>query len=235
MTYTEIVTAMRADWNYNNRDNGITRRWNLNDPQIPPRGERLLDTLTRTRSPEGRALLARLVHLATAGDHDAACVATLTILHRKADRCRSDGPDYVYRSDADGLPGAIWLAIINEPRPDRPYLRETIERRAWDQLRKANRDYRTITLTDDNAAARAFGDVANQATDSVAFTQLLDQLEQIGRLTPLCRPIIEHLAADTDIGTLDPDHRLAARTLATRRRRTLQRLRCAQIHQLLAA
>jgi hypothetical protein len=244
MSLAQITAELEAQWNRCVRKHHPTQRWAETDPAIPTDPGALRRQLDNCYNPLGRALLARLVTLAAAGDDAAALAATLTVLTRIV---RWEPPAHLARCSTtaiehDALATSVWEAIVTERRPERPFLRERIEQVAWRAVKTpVLRSQREITAADPEQLAGSGASrpgtrrqrtghrtATNESfTTEVAATAtiatLLDQLTAEGRLTATARRIVENLAAGGDGKRHDPNR--TPRAAATERLRVVTRLR----------
>jgi hypothetical protein len=246
MSLAQITAELEAQWNRSVRQHHPTQRWAETDPAIPADPGALRRQLNNCYNPDGRALLARLVKLAAAGNDDAALAATLTVLTRIV---RWEPPPHLARCSTtaiehDALAAAVWEAIVTERRPERPFLRERVEQIAWHTVKKpVLRSQREIAAADPeqligSGAARpgtrrhrrghghrpsADEIFTNEVVATATIDTLLDQLTAEGRLTAIARCIVENLAAGGDGRRNDPNR--GPRAAATERLRIVTRLR----------
>lgn len=224
MSLASITADLETHWNRRVRRSQPTGRWHSSDPAVPADPTELRRRLDARLSPAGRDLLARVVTLATVGDHDAALIATLTLLGRIV-RCeqRFTPTNSVHCVDYETFAAAVWEAVVTEARPDRPWLAEAIAQRAWRSVRKDTCPYREQPALDAHVADRSGPRVEEVATSHVVVDTLLDQLVADGSLNARGRRIVEHLAAGGDGLRRDP--RRGPRAAATERLRTVRPLR----------
>lgn len=224
MSLTAITADLETDWARRVRRHHPTRRWHHADPAIPADPVELRRRLDDRLSPAGRELLGRIVTLATGGDHDAALVATLTLLTRVV-RCeqRFTPSTSVHCVDYRSFAAAIWEAVVTERRPDRRWLAEAIAQRAWRSVRKDTCPYREQPTVEFRTIAATSGSVDEHATSRAAVDALLDQLVADGRLNARGRHIVEHLAVGGDGLRHVPGR--GPRAAATERLRTVRPLR----------
>lgn len=237
MTLALLTTALAADWDRAVRRRKPTRRWAAADPAIPANPDRLMTTLRDWYGPTGRDLLARLVALAAAGDHDAALVVTAALTAKMARAERKCASAWSGMVSYDMLPAWVWQSVVTERRPDRPFLRERIEQVAWGSLwREIRHSRREITMdefhhdTEDAETSKELrramcerSPTVDETVSTVAVGQLLDRLAATGRLTGRGRRIVKNLAAG---GTgLVADRDRTPRAAAQERLRVVTRLR----------
>lgn len=225
MSLAAITADLETHWNRQLRRHHPTRRWHAADPVVPADPAELRRRLDDRLSPAGRDLLARIVTLATGGDHDAALVATLALLGRIV-RCeqRFTPSNSVHCVDYRTFAAAVWEAVVTEARPERRWLAEAIAQRAWRSVRKDICPYREAPALDWRAdTGSSSAPVDDTAISHVAVGTLLDQLVAAGALNPRGRRIVEHLAAGGDGLRRDP--RRGPRAAATERLRTVRPLR----------
>lgn len=233
MSLAHITTQLETDWCRRLRRHYPTQRWHATDPAIPADPAELRRRLDDRLSATGRDLLARIVTRAVAGDHDAALIATITLLGRIV-RCeqRFTPSRSVHCVDYETFAAAIWEAVVTEARPDRPWLSEAIAQRAWRSVRKDARPARETCGTDLQLVDRA-ARVDDAATSACVVDVLLDGLVATGQLNAKGRRIVEHLAAGGDGLRRDP--RRGPRAAATERLRTVRPLRTTAVRLALSA
>lgn len=144
--------------------------------------------------------MRRLVELAIAGDDGAAMLVTLALLPRMVDvERRRYNPARCSESYAGGyapLAGTLWEAIVTTPDPQRRWLREDIERRAWRALYRGHtRSAERNSLDVDSVRLRSCGDFSDDVVSRVSIDQTLDRLSRCGWLNPARRQVLEWIAA----------------------------------------
>lgn len=218
MSLTTVTTTLDATWTRRLRQHNPQQRWARRHPALGGDLAALRQQLADWASPRGRARLAELVDLARSGDHDAAVLATLTILPtfvERERRCvsRRQPANHSHIHDYDTLAGAVWEALLTSRSYKPAHLREDITRQAWLIARR-----RTLApgneITDNHAchhdrtdtvhgqrgtnSTNHPGDVCDIAISNVTITALLDRLSVAGRLSQRGRRVLQSIAAGGD-------------------------------------
>lgn len=239
MTLAAITRDLDAQWRRSVRRHQPTHRWAASDRAIPADPAEFTTRLADCFSPGGRDLLARIVALATDGDHDAALAATVMILKRTV-RWEPGGDKRRVSSiyvEHDALAASVWEAVVSERRPERPFLRERLEQVAWAAVRRpairARRDHSGDAHGLSAEASATPGDAVEEpAATAVDLDALLDRLQSAGRLSETGRRIIDNIAAG-GAGLRHNPHR-GPRAAPTERLRVMRKLRDRQVHAALA-
>jgi hypothetical protein len=229
-TLADVARRLELDWQRRQRLDPPRPRWAAHHPSLDVDPNTLRHRIAG-RDDAGRELLGRLVALAIAGDRAASTLVTLALLPRMvAVERRRHNPDRMSESYAGGyapLAGTLWEAIVTTPNPQRRWLREDIERRAWRGLYRGHtRSPERNSLDVDSAPFKPCGDFSGDVVSRVSLDQTLDRLSRCGHLNSDRRRILELIAADTNPSYPRVLRKLPGVNAARRRRdRTLARMR----------
>ncbi|MGH2602890.1 MAG: hypothetical protein ACRDJ9_26325, partial [Dehalococcoidia bacterium] len=154
-------------------------------------------------------------------DETAAMTVMVALLPRMV-ASESRHPSYEH----DALVSTLWEAIVTSTRLDQPWLRESIERRAWKAMwrERQHRSCFPVAAVDDFAGD---DDVAAAAVSSAAITRMLDDLSREQRLTDEGRRRLVDVAA----GAAHPidRRRPGGQADKKRRERTFGRIRSSPV------
>jgi hypothetical protein len=192
------TARLERHWSREERRRPPWRRWAATHPALAITPDEIRARLAERERTVSGPVLAPLVELAGAGDHQAALLVTLVLLPRmvraEAQSSRDRGGDCY-----EQLAGLLWEAVVTASNPGVATLRESIERNVWRRKWRGERPVCAVELDVDRAGpAAASGDHANDVVAAHHLAAVLSRLEAEGAITAATRRVLDQLAAGTD-------------------------------------